>query len=419
MEKLKPLQLYDEFKKMSSSQLTDENFLSEFIYHKVGLSLDVKKLNIKDELTCWNGMGLRQYPQEFAKLLVFLYEHKNEINSYFEIGVAGGASFFVIDSFLRAVNPDMKNSFGIDTRSVTKHKKEFDAYSKRFPLARFENIDSRKLQLSEHYDFCLVDGGHNQVDSDYSLVKNYAKIIAFHDIKNPLTKKVMSLWKSITGEKIELLNTDPRFPTPVGIGVLLPPYRFNPDKYTSKYYNRHLESYRKWENEVGRSIVKTLQPQSILDIGCGVGSYLEGALQYGCKDILGLDVSFETAKEFLTPEISPYIKYGDATKPLDLNRKFKCVMSFETGEHIESDKTGVFIDNLCKHSSKYIILTAAPPGQAGTGHINLREKKFWISEVTKRNFKFDSKLCDHFVSEWAKFGVEKYILRNLMVFKIL
>ncbi len=52
-------------------------------------------------------------------------------------------------------------------------------------------------------------------------MKDHAKIIAFHDIKSHLAPKVGALWDSISGTKIEFLNTDKRFPVPIGIGILV------------------------------------------------------------------------------------------------------------------------------------------------------------------------------------------------------
>jgi len=62
-------------------------------------------------------------------------------------------------------------------------------------------------------------------------------------------------------------------------------------------------------------------------------------------------------------------------------------------------------------------LTAAPPGQRGTGHINLRPKDFWIKAVESKGFIFQDQLVDHCIPIWKKFDTPRYILRNLMVFK--
>lgn len=193
--------------------------------------------------------------------------------------------------------------------------------------------------------------------------------------------------------------------------------KFNISSYSDAYYLRHFSQYRMWENLIGEHIVQTINPTSILDLGCGVGSYLEGALRAGCKNILGIEIAFDTARKYFTEDINPHIRKGDITTNLNLNRSFDCVMSFEVGEHIDPEDTVGFLDNLTRLSSNYIILTAAPPGQRGTGHINLRERQVWINDIVSRGFSYRPELVNSFWPVWKKFGAPKYILRNLMVFK--
>ncbi len=192
---------------------------------------------------------------------------------------------------------------------------------------------------------------------------------------------------------------------------------FSRRRYDDKYYNRHLIRYRKWENKVGKYLYSELKPNSVLDLGCGVGSYLEGFLNAGCKDLLGIELNFSKAKKYIVDNISSFIKKGDATIDLNLNRKFDCVISFEVGEHIEPDGTEIFIDNLTWYSNKYIILTAAPPGQRGTGHINLRNRDFWVKAIVSKGFLYQEDLVKKYRRAWKKFNVRKYIINNLMIFK--
>ncbi len=188
-------------------------------------------------------------------------------------------------------------------------------------------------------------------------------------------------------------------------------------KYNDKYYERHFAQYRKWENKIGEYLYEELKPNSVLDLGCGVGSYLEGFLNAGCKNLLGIELSFSDVEKYIVEDIRSHIIEGDVTTSLNLNRKFDCVISFEVGEHIAPYGTEKFIDNLILCSDRYIILTAAPPGQRGTGHINLRSKDFWIESIVSKGFLYREDLVEKYRVKWKEFNVEKYILNNLMVFK--
>ncbi len=132
MNKLNNIQLKEEFKKMSEINISNYKYLSDFIYNKVGLSLNVKTLKITNykQMKCWGGLKCKQYPDELAKFLVFIYKNKNRINSYCEIGVERGGTFFVIDSFLRAINPSMGKSTAVDI-SNTILNNNFNEYKKK------------------------------------------------------------------------------------------------------------------------------------------------------------------------------------------------------------------------------------------------------------------------------------------------
>ena len=223
MIKLKNIELKDVFSSMTSSQLKDSRFLAKFIFEKVGISLNPNsiKMNTDDisSLGCWGGLMCKQYPDEIAQLLVFLYQHKDEINSFCEIGSERGGTFFLIDSFLRVINKNMKESVTIDISSKILNS-GFEEYKNQNPLVSFLNISSRDFKPEQRYDFCFIDGSHKYEDckDDFEKMKQYSSIIAFHDIN--FYKKLRDLWDSLERHKIEFSNRDPLFLTPVGIGVI-------------------------------------------------------------------------------------------------------------------------------------------------------------------------------------------------------
>jgi len=193
--------------------------------------------------------------------------------------------------------------------------------------------------------------------------------------------------------------------------------------YNEKYYKRHLDQYRLWQNNVGKSIVENFEANSILDLGCGVGSYLEGAKQSGCSDIMGIELNYDKAKNYMVDEVKNNIKKGDITSNLNIDKQFDCCISFEVAEHIVPEGTEGFVKNLTEHSKKYIILSAAPPGQPGTGHINLKPQHFWIDKIQENNFLYKASLISEYKKIWQELEetpgnkYKNWVLRNLMIFE--
>jgi cyclopropane fatty-acyl-phospholipid synthase-like methyltransferase len=183
--------------------------------------------------------------------------------------------------------------------------------------------------------------------------------------------------------------------------------------YDDKYYRRHFTEYREWEKKIGAAIIKRFAAKSIIDFGCGCGSYLEGALEAGADRLVGIEINYKLAQPYI-PKTLPGIREGDITQPFV--GKFNIAMSVEAAEHIKPEGTAGFIDNLVKTAENAIVLTAAPPGQRGTGHINCRLQEFWIKEIEAGGFKYGKALTEECVKEWSSFNPAKWVLRNLMVF---
>lgn len=150
---------------------------------------------------------------------------------------------------------------------------------------------------------------------------------------------------------------------------------------------------------------------SLFDIGCGMGIYLEEFHRLG-KDVLGCDFSVEglriSPKEFT-------IFQADATKPLCLNRKHDLVVCFEVAEHIQEKYSKQLVIN-CANNSDKVLFTAAPPGQGGVGHINEQPYVFWIKLFATAGFKYQTSLSGTIKTELKNENVVSWIANNVMYF---
>lgn len=195
--------------------------------------------------------------------------------------------------------------------------------------------------------------------------------------------------------------------------------------YTGKYFRGHFFRDRLWEIEIGKNIVETLKIKSVLDLGCGIGAYIEGCYRAGCLDVIGIDLNIEQSISYTADCIKGCVRHGDVTLPMDIKqRKYDCCLSIETAEHLSPTGSQGFVDNLVEYSDKYIIMTAASHGQSGTGHINLREKEFWRSMVEDKGFVYKESLTGAFKKIWGDIEISdcrypkvpNFIMNNLMVF---
>ena len=131
------------------------------------------------------------------------------------------------------------------------------------------------------------------------------------------------------------------------------------------------------------SVINVVNPRSVLDIGCGNGSWLKVCKDLGVKEIYGIDGILVPSSELLIRE-DEFLKY-DLTKELSLERKFDMVISLEVAEHLPEAAAETFVDNLVCHSD-VILFSAAIPGQGGQYHVNEQWPEYWHLKFKKRGF---------------------------------
>ena len=126
-------------------------------------------------------MRIWQQPNQLAAFLSWIHSKRLEINNYTEIGIAYGGTFYIIDSYLRAINPNFTYSTGVDCIP-----KPHDSYNYLTKFTETKIIQSKSLNYipDKPIDLCLIDTIHTyeQVKKEYELFKNYCKYIAFHDV---------------------------------------------------------------------------------------------------------------------------------------------------------------------------------------------------------------------------------------------
>jgi SAM-dependent methyltransferase len=188
--------------------------------------------------------------------------------------------------------------------------------------------------------------------------------------------------------------------------------QFDISLYNDEFYKWHLVHVRDSSIRCMDWFIEHYRPSSVIDFGCGIGSYLESAYKAGLM-LKGYEIS-EAALNYTPENIQPFIEYADCTKPL-YPGVWDCVISFEVVEHIEPSGTDQFVRNIIDSVGRWLLFTAAPPEQEGTGHINCHDKDFWMDKFSE--LKYNQAKTDEVRLAWAILGAPDYICNNLMIFE--
>ncbi len=132
-------------------------------------------------------------------------------------------------------------------------------------------------------------------------------------------------------------------------------------------------------------IMRLLSPKSVVDIGCGTGTFLNVFKSLGVTDILGIDGAWVN-KNLLYENITPgeFLEY-DLESKITLNKKYDLVLSLEVAEHLSYKSANLFVKSLV-NAGKMIVFSAAIPYQGGQNHINEQWLTYWEEKFAKHNY---------------------------------
>ena len=153
--------------------------------------------------------------------------------------------------------------------------------------------------------------------------------------------------------------------------------------YTDNFFTELRTDSLRSAKHIVPLILELIQPESVVDVGCGTGDFLYVFKEKGVKDILGIDGQWVPRKKILIPEEN--FKTADLEKPLKLNKKFDLAVSLEVAEHLPKQSAEIFVETLT-NLSPIVLFSAAIPFQGGTHHINEQLQQYWADLFKQRDY---------------------------------
>jgi SAM-dependent methyltransferase len=130
-------------------------------------------------------------------------------------------------------------------------------------------------------------------------------------------------------------------------------------------------------------LLNLINPKSVVDFGCGLGTWLNVFKKYGCSNILGID-GVDVDAEKLAIRRSEFLVH-DLTTPIKLDQKYDLALCLEVVEHLPENKSHLIVDMLIA-ASDCILFSAALPLQGGQNHLNEKSFKYWVTLFNERGF---------------------------------
>jgi len=152
------------------------------------------------------------------------------------------------------------------------------------------------------------------------------------------------------------------------------------------------------------------RPRSVVDVGCGVGSWLSVARELGAEEVLGLDGECVDVGTLKIPKES--FLATDLEQPLKIEHEADLCISVEVAEHLSAARAPALVRELTS-LAPVVLFGAAIPGQGGVHHINLQWPAFWIDLFEQNGY---SAIDCMRIPFWDDPGVDFWYAQNTLVY---
>lgn len=150
--------------------------------------------------------------------------------------------------------------------------------------------------------------------------------------------------------------------------------------YDNRFYDDLVNTAGPSASIIVPMIHDLVHPKSVIDIGCGDGSWLSAFQACGTNDIQGLDGEWldETVLKFPRDRFTR----TDLFAPITINRTFDLAVSLEVAEHLPESRAAQFVQELTG-AAPVVLFSAAIPLQEGPNHINEQWPSYWAAHFAR------------------------------------
>lgn len=180
--------------------------------------------------------------------------------------------------------------------------------------------------------------------------------------------------------------------------------------YGPEFFEAQLEGSLRSARVVAPIVYEFIRPSSVVDVGCGCGTWLAALKECGVSRIFGLDGDYVRRSSLLVPQ--DCFQAANLEEPISLDEKFDLALCLEVAEHLHSSAAQVLVGSLA-NLSPVILFSAAIPLQRGTNHINEQWPQYWADLFGRFGYKRIDAIRPQI---WTDARVEWWYRQNIFFF---
>lgn len=183
-----------------------------------------------------------------------------------------------------------------------------------------------------------------------------------------------------------------------------------PERYSSTFYEDQKTGSSESAKVIVPLVLKLVKARSVIDVGCGIGTWLAVFKKEGVKETAGVDGPWVKPEQLLIPAAD--FRSVDLRKPLSLSKKFDLAVSLEVAEHLPRESADTFVESLVR-ASDIVLFSAAIPFQGGTDHLNEQWQHYWAQKFEKHGYEAVDCIRSRV---WTDARVAFFYAQNMLLF---
>lgn len=181
--------------------------------------------------------------------------------------------------------------------------------------------------------------------------------------------------------------------------------------YNAQYYEKLRRTAGQSADVVVPMVYEWFRPTSVIDVGCGKGSWLKRFRDLGVGRLCGID------GPWLKNEVEGDLEgielvFQDLNNDLKIEGDFDVALCLEVAEHLDTNEAERLVRNLTT-LAPVVIFSAAIPDQGGRGHVNEKWQSWWKALFDKMGYRTLDPIRPRI---WQNAQVAYYYAQNILVY---
>ncbi|MBV8216453.1 MAG: class I SAM-dependent methyltransferase [Verrucomicrobia bacterium] len=180
--------------------------------------------------------------------------------------------------------------------------------------------------------------------------------------------------------------------------------------YSPDYYATYADGSARSAAVVVPIVLSLLTVKSVVDVGCGVGTWTAQFEANGVLNVCGIDGDYVDRSQLRIR--SEQFLARDLTKSLQLDRTFDLAVCLEVAEHLPESRAKSLVADLTS-LAPCLLFSAAIPGQGGAQHVNEQYLPYWIDLFREHKYEAIDSIRPRILGNGL---VEWFYQQNLVMF---